>query len=345
MDKMDLQGNRSSEISSRDSIFAGRPPLKQQSIFFNQFHTYICSGISILSFLPMLKEVISHRPMREAVERIQAKLHRGQSLGKAFKSENLIFTDFQIAMMSTGEDTGNLDKVSLLLAQFAEKGLQVRNRLLGALILPILYLFVALTVPPVYIAFTQGIAAYLVFIVKPILLLLGLALLPGILSRFHVWRIILLWDGLKLGIPFVGSIIGRLSIASFCRVYAIATRAGAGVDTIIRNAVNAISNTAIREKFAQSILTGDTESDLLNRIIALLVPYPMVLSMFKTGTATGNIPEMMDKAADYLEEEAWTKVDAGLKIFPAVVLLIIAVYIAYLVIKFWSGLYSHLPGL
>ena len=160
---MELQSNRSSEISSRDSIFTRRPPLEQQILFFNQFHTYICSGISMLSFLPMLKEAISHRPMREAVERIQAKLHRGQSLGKAFKSENLIFTDFQIAMMLTGEETGNLDKVTLLLAQFAEKGLQVRNRLLGALILPSLYLFIALTVPPVYIAFTQGIAAYLAF--------------------------------------------------------------------------------------------------------------------------------------------------------------------------------------
>jgi type II secretory pathway component PulF len=264
----------------------------------------------------------------------------GKTFGEAVSLEKHVFTSLQISMITLAEKTGNLEPVSLLLANHLEKHIEHRRRITRGMIYPAILLLMSILLPPLYVAVTKGFAAYLITVMKPICMVLGAVAAVKLISHFQpVFR-----DRVKLGIPFLGPIVRRISIASFCRVYSITTEAGAGITMIIQSSIDSIPNLFIKSRFQEALSRGMPDEDPLVNIIPILGRYPLVLKMLHTGMETGRVPETMGTASDYLEDEAMTRLNVLLIVLPILTFLGIAVYIGYIVISFWTGHYSTLDG-
>ncbi|MFC1850532.1 type II secretion system F family protein [candidate division CSSED10-310 bacterium] len=318
-----------------------KPSLKQQVIFFRQLHTYVKVGIPPLTYIPQIRQQLTSKSLKDALGRILTKLESGQALSDALLGEKGIFPDMFLSLVTLGERVGKLESITLLLADHLERTLTLRRQFFSKILYPVFLFLAALMILPLPMLFQSGLKAYMLVTIKPMSLIVFGAVILKLLFQ-HIPVMQHFWNGLKLHVPYSGAIEWRLALARFCRVYALTTEAGATLNQVTDYSIEAIPNVVIRNRFQQAFRNRQ-EEDPVKIMTSLLSDYPVVSSMLATGVHSGNVTEMMNKAAEYLEDEAKSLLDGALKIAPIILFLVVALYIGFKVIGFWSARYQNLP--
>lgn len=305
-----------------DNIF----PAKQIALFARQFSMLLKAGISVSESLDILREQLDNKQMVKVVDDIYQEVLKGAVLSTAMRNTNKL-PDLFVNTIEAGESGGFLDEVMERMATYYEKTTKLVSKVKSAMIYPSMVLLVTIVVS--YILVTQVVPTFAEMFASMDLELPFLTrMLMSIGNFFNTyWMIIfgvlvaiiglLIYylktpsgrfqkDLILLNIPLIKEIILKSIVSRFSRTLSILLKTGVPMINAIEYATSVLNNT-VMEKTMQVVKNDVTSGSNLSTPIQQLGVFPrMVVSMIKIGEETGALDEMMNRCADFYDEEVET---------------------------------------
>jgi type IV pilus assembly protein PilC len=340
---------------------SGRVKLKDVAVFSRQFATMINSGLSLIRALAILTEQTENPQLAKTVNEVRLDVERGSALSVALGRHPKVFNRLYIAMVKSGEAGGVLDSVLMRLADTIEKQVELRRKIRSAMTYPIVVLTICtliatamlLFIVPQFKAIYADLGGELPLPTKvlisissllrkffPIFVLLAI----GAFWLFRRWSKSPAgkpkWDAFKLRVPVFGALTRKAALARFSRTLAALTRSGVGIlealDIVAETAGNEVVSTAVRETQG-AVKRGDT----LARPLAQHEVFPaMVVQMIAVGEETGALDEMLDKIADFYDQEVAATVDALTSLIEPMLIVIMGVIVGGMIISLYLPMFN-----
>ena len=340
---------------------SARVKMKDVAVFSRQFAVMINSGLSLIRALAILAEQTENKELARVVGEVRLDVERGVSLSAAISKHPKVFSRLYIAMVRSGEVGGVLDAVLMRLADTIEKQVELRRKVKSAMTYPVVALSICILIS----------AAMLLFIVpqfKAIYTDLGgelplptrvLISLSDMLKSYFVIVFLLVgaavyafrrwikteqgrikFDAFKLRMPVMGLLVRKTALARFSRTLAALTRSGVG----ILEALDIVAETAGNETVA--IALRDTQSavkrgDTLARPLEQHEVFPaMVTQMIAVGEETGALDEMLDKIADFYDQEVTATVDALTSLIEPLMIVVMGTIVGGMIISLYLPMFN-----
>ncbi|MCL2693731.1 MAG: type II secretion system F family protein [Oscillospiraceae bacterium] len=335
-------------------FFERRPKPRDMAVFCRQFVSILSAGVNILSTLEMLGEQTENKCLSRVIWETRTEVEKGESLAGAMRANRNIFTDIFITMVEAGEASGSLEVSFTRMAEQFEKDAALRANMKKATIYPASLAVVAVAV----------IALLLVFVIPsfeeifadletdlPGLTIAVLAASNFMLSYgFIVFialalSVILLVNAVKskagkrvigrvvIKLPLFGNLTVKTSCARMART--LCTLIAAGIPMIEAIDITAATMTNVHFKDAllaakEEVAMGNNLSEPIQR--SALFP-PLVHHMLKIGESTGGIETMLDKLADYYDEEVKNATQALMAAMEPMIIVLMAGIVGTLIVS------------
>ncbi len=316
---------RETTALSKDINFeiGGKPKARDFSVFCRQFVSMTQAGVSLIDSLNMLSEQTENKRLQKAIREIQADVEKGESLTVAMQKQK-IMPPLLCHMVEAGEASGSLDVAFDRMATHFEKDARLKAMVKKAAIYPIIVIIVAIVVVIVMlekviptfadmfkdmdmdlpsitkgvIALSDFIAAYWYILVAVIV---GLVILFRAFKKSSTGEMLFAKAGLKM--PLFGSLTIKTASARFARTISTLLAAGLPLVDAVGITADIMDNKLIRNALMASkdeIVQGTPLSVPLRQ--CGLFP-PMVYQMTRIGEESGDIEGLLEKLADYYDEE------------------------------------------
>jgi type IV pilus assembly protein PilC len=318
---------------------------KSLQIFSRQFATMIEAGLSVVGALVILEEQTEDKYLAAVVSELRADVEGGLLLSQGMSRHPKVFNRLYVAMVEAGEAAGILDEVLDRVAFQIEKETQIKRKVKGALIYPLVVMIFAtlvlvgmlLFLVPIFVGIFEDLGGDLPmltqlvvnasdilrdkwFIVIPGFAALGL----GIRRLKKTNQGARVWDRIKLRIPVsIGSVVHKVALARLSRT--LSTLVAAGVDIIKALEITGTTagNSVVEDALAEVRTRVHEGVTIAEPMAENPIFPPMVSHMVKIGEETGELEKMLGKIADFYEDE----VDAAIKALTSIIepLMMIAV--------------------
>jgi type II secretory pathway component PulF len=308
-------------------------PLKKKAIFFRQAATMISSGLAI-------DRAVSTAGLTTLPEaaKISRAITSGSSLSKAMSAYPWLFSEYEIAILNTGETSGTLDRQLQVLADELEQNYRLLQTLKSKLAYPILVAHVAVFVPPLVVLVMQGLKPYLQLTLGtllPVYLVMGLAWLIHRLSSQGSLRYLL--DTALSLTPILGNVLRLLALVRFTRAMSHLLEAGTLPYHALQLASRACGNSVVESHLYTSFnkLGKDARaSEWMQRSGQF---NPTIVSLVASGEETGAMAAMFGKAAELLEMEFRDRVHLVMTVLPVLMLLGVGVLVGWRCVNILGG--------
>ena len=343
------------------SFFKPKVTNKDIVIFTRQFSTMIDAGLPLVQGLTILAEQSENPTFKTILKEITKDVEGGSTLAEAMKKHPKVFDDLFVNLVAAGEVGGILDTILRRLSTFIEKAEKLKSQVKGALTYPAVVVGIAIIV----------IAVILVFVIpvfEDMFKSFGSALpaptqLVVDMSRFlkgNIHWVILAFGGLIYGLkrygrtksgrkqidtlllklPVFGELLKKTAVARFTRT--LGTMIGSGVpildalEIVARTAGNVVIEEIIYE-VRSSIAEGQTIAEPLSENDV----FPgMVIQMISVGEATGALDTMLEKIADFYDDEVDAAVGALTSMLEPLLMLFLGGSIGGLVIAMYLPIFG-----
>ena len=345
-------GEQSFLTKDIDIQIGGWPKARDLSVMCRQFVSMTKAGVSILDSLKMLCEQTENKRLQDALKEVRISVEKGETLADSMAEHPKIFPAIMVNMVAAGEASGSLETALDRVAIQLEKNSKTQAMLKKAMIYPIVVCVVAVIVTIVmlvkvipsyedmfkdlgtdlpwitklYVNLSHGIQNYW-FIIVPVLIAVafGLKYFAGTDPGKH------LFGKIALKLP----IFKKLTIKSASSMMArtLSTLMGAGVPLI--EAVDIVSGVMSNIYFKEALEDAREEITIgmpLSRPLqeSGLFP-PMVYQMIRIGEEAGSTEEMLDKVADYYDEEVEMEIQALMAALEPMIIIVLAVVVGGLI--------------
>ena len=319
------------DIFENISFLQPKVKTKDVVIFTRQFSTMIDSGLPIVQGLTILAEQSENKTFRRILKEVVKDVQGGLSLGEALSKHPNVFDRLYVSLVSAGEAGGILEVTLQRLAAYLEKLEKLKSQIKGALTYPIVVIIIAIIVLAIIMVFvipvfekmfseagmplplpTQMVVNFSHFVKSKIHYILGsvigfFVLLKQIRKTYKGKKYT---DAIALKLPVFGDLLRKSAIARFSRTLSTMVKSGVPIldalDIVSRTAGNAVVEEAVLD-VKSGIAEGFTIAELLSE--HELFP-PMVVQMIAVGETTGALDSMLEKIADFYEDEVDAAVDA-----------------------------------
>ncbi len=346
--------------------FGGSVKAKEQAIFFRQFSVMIDAGLPLVQCLEILASNQENAFFKKALLGVRSSVEGGSSLANAMRAYPKIFDDLTTNMIEAGETGGILDTILQRISQYVEKAVKMKAAVKSALVYPISVIVIALLVVGCLLKFVVPIFANL-------FVGLGVALpastqfvinLSSFVSNFW-WLIFLVIGGAVVGLkyirktpqglyytdkfllalPIFGPVLRKIAVARFTRTLGTLISSGVpildGLSITARTAGNAVLERALMG-VRKSIEEGRTIVDPLRECGV----FPnMVTQMIGVGEATGAMDSMLQKIADFYEDEVDAASKDMLALMEPLLISFLGVAVGGIVISLYMPLFSMISKL
>jgi type IV pilus assembly protein PilC len=334
---------------------------KDLVIFVRQFATMIDSGLPLVQCLDIQSKQASNPTFREQLTDIKGQVESGSTFADALKKYPTTFDTLFCNMIAAGEVGGILDTILNRLAAYLEKADRLKRQVKGAMMYPIIVVVVASIVVTVLLLkvvptfeemfseFGSALPAPTQFVIDLskwlqanfVFIIVGGAVGSFALKRFYgTARGEVLLDGLMLKLPVFGVLLQRVAVARFCRTLGTMISSGVPIlealDICARTAGNKVIENAVN-KVRDGISEGRTISEPLTE--AKVFP-EMVCQMISVGEATGALDVMLNKVADFYDEEVDQAVENMTSMMEPIIIVVLGVVIGGLVIAMYMPIFS-----
>ena len=311
--------------SRRLKIFQPRVKSQDLIVFTRQFATLINAGVPIVQALGILIDQTPNPTLKDVVSEVRKDVEAGVALSAALSKHPKIFPPLFTNMVKAGEMGGILETVLSRSAGYLEYADAVKQKIKTALRYPIFVMFMAggltvcalfLILPKMKVLFAEAFQAELpaftqfmlnlsdfarekFYLVILMLLLLGI----GYYLTKRSPRGAYFLDKLKLRIPILGKLFHKIALSRFSRTLAILSNSGVPILDALDMTGKAAENRTIQkatEEAKNSLRDGETIADPLRK--SPVFP-PMVVNMIGIGEETGALDEMLNKVADFYDQE------------------------------------------
>jgi type IV pilus assembly protein PilC len=345
---------------------SGKVNTKDIAIFFRQFSVMIDAGLPLVQCLEILAANQENPSFQKTLNGVRTTVEGGATLANAMRQYPKVFDDLTTNMIEAGETGGILDVILQRLATYVEKAVRLRSAVKSALIYPIAVVSMALLIVGALLKWVVPIFANL-FAGLGVTLPLPTRIVMG-LSAFvqSFWWIFFVggigtWAGMKqirkhprgryyfdkclLYLPVMGSLLRKIAVGRFTRTLGTLITSGVpileGLSITARTSGNAVLEEALM-KVRKAIEEGRTIVDPLRECGV----FPnMVTQMIGVGEATGAMDNMLQKIADFYEEEVDAATKDMLAMLEPVIIGVLGISVGGIVISLYMPLFAMIAKL
>ena len=342
----------------------GQPKVTDKDIVIltRQLATMIDAGLPLVQCLEILGSQTENKTLAKIIVQVRSDVESGATFADALKKHPKVFDNLYVNMVAAGEAGGILDTILGRLAAYMEKFAKIKRQIKSAMIYPSVILFVAVAV-----------VALLLVVVVPMLAAMfkeagqalplptriviafsdflkgwgGLILLLSIVGTIvgiRRWRKtdagLRTTDRIAMKIPVMGSLVIRVAVAKFTRTLGTLMTSGVpileGLNIVAKTAGNKVVEEAIMQT-RQSVSEGKTLAEPLTK--AKVFP-PMVTQMISVGEATGALDNMLNKIADFYDEEVDSAVAALTSMLEPMLMIFLGTTVGFVIIAMYMPIFQ-----
>jgi type IV pilus assembly protein PilC len=334
---------------------------KDLVIFTRQFSTMIDAGLPLVQGLNILGEQTENKTFRRMLKTITRDVEGGSTLADALGKHPKIFDSLFVNLVAAGEVGGILDTILQRLAAYIEKAQKLKSQIKGAMTYPIVVVAIAVIVIAVimifvipvfqdlFSSFGKGLPAPTQFVVSMSDFIKGnvLYIIGGLI--IFVWALRRYRkttsgrkniDTLLLKLPIFGDLLKKVAVARFTRTLGTMVASGVPIldalDITAKTAGNVIVEEVILEARA-NIAEGQTIAEPLSQ--SDIFP-GMVTQMISVGESTGALDAMLEKIADFYDDEVDATVTAMTTMLEPLLMLFLGGSIGGLVIAMYLPIFQ-----
>lgn len=337
-------------------------------IFTRQLATLIDAGLPLLRSLTVLAKQEKDPVLRSTITQLAESVQGGSTFSDGLSVNPKIFNKLYVNMVKAGELGGVLELVLLRLAEFQEKAQKIKNKVIAAMLYPLIVLCIAIVILAFLLVFivpkfeaifadmlngkplpalTQFVIGASNLVKNNLLLVIGGAVVIFIAYKLiaRTAKGIVAIDMIKLKAPLFGDLTRKSAISRFSRT----------LGTLVTSGVPILQALTITRETAGNVIIADAITkvhDAVKEGESIVAPLeasgvfpPMVISMIDVGEETGQLPEMLLKIAEVYDDEVDNAVQGLTSMLEPIMIVFLAVVVGTIVIALFMPLISIISGL
>jgi len=349
------------KTAKRGQTKGGRVSLNDLVVFTRQLATMIDAGIAIVQALQALAEQTPNKVMRDTIRDVCTRVESGESFSEALTRHPKAFNRLYVSMVGAGEKGGLLAEILARLATYLENTERLRKKVKTALMYPTVVTIVAIvitifllvrvipTFKEVYSGFGAKLPAPTEFLIDLSEIVQHYLIYLVFLAGVGVWGWMYFlktrqgrdfWDKTRIKLPIFGAIAHKICLARFTRTLASLVRSGVPILEVLQIVSQTVGNTVMEKAIKASAL--DIERG--EGISAALAKHPvfpsMIIRMLSAGEQTGNIDNMLERVADFLDEEIDATLSGLMSLIEPLLIVFLGVVIGGMVICMFLPIFN-----
>lgn len=335
--------------------------VKEISIFCRQMYTMLDAGVPLINALNLMSTQVTNKHLVEIVKELEEDVRKGEMLSNSMRKFPEAFPTLLTSMVESGEASGNLDEMFLRMSTHFEKENKINNKVKAAMIYPIILaivgvvaLIVVMTfVMPTFVSLFDSSGAELPaatrfliglssFMSNHFIMVIGIliAIVVGIIVYSKTESGIYFFAKLKISFPLIKDLNRKMIVSRFTRT--LSTLLASGVSLVESlPIVSAVLNNVIAEdevlKIRERVVKGEGLSTPIED--CELFP-PMLSSMVRIGEESGALDDMLNKTADFYDEEVEQAIQTLTSMLEPIMIIIMGLVIGFMVIALMLPLYG-----
>lgn len=340
----------------------GKVSQKDILFFTRQFATLFASGVPVVQAFDALIGQIKNKNFKKILIQMRNDIEKGSSLADSMRRHPRVFSSLFVNMVRAGEEGGMLDKVLQRMADYFEKMIKLKRKIIGAMIYPSLVIAVAILVVAIIMIFviptfaklfaemgldlplpTRITIAMSNFMAKS-----GIFIFLGIIIFFVFVKFFRrsengrkITDSIFLRIPVLGTILLKASLSRFSRT--LGTLLGSGVPILnsMEISARASGNKVIEDvviDMKEDITAGKSLTEVLKSKPEIFPP--IFVQMVNVGESTGATDEMLNKVADFYDEEVDNAVANLMSMLEPALIVFLGVTIGFIVVSLYLPIFK-----
>lgn len=341
--------------------FGDRIGLRDLSIMARQLATMINAGIALLRALAILSEQTENKALAKVLTGVRGDVETGSSFSAALVRREDVFPPLMINMVKAGEVGGFLDQVLLSIADNFEAEVKLRSKIKSAMAYPVVVFFISilgtaamlLFIVPIFADMFTSMGSELPLATQVLVNLsdfLKIGILPiiAVAVGFAVWwgrhkndrKVREVMDPWKLKIPVFGGLFQKIAISRFTRNFGAMLHAGVPILQALE-IVGDTSGNIVVERATRSVQDSVRQGQALAAPLAQHPIFPsMVVQMMAVGEDTGALDTMLDKVADFYDQEVEATTDALTSLIEPIMIVLLGSLIGGMVIAMYLPIFS-----
>ncbi len=320
-------------------------PATTVALFTRQLATLVRSGLPLEESLSTAAQQMEGRRVKAVIMGIRAKVVEGHTLAHALRDYDHIFNDMYSATVEAGESSGRLDLVLERLAEYVERRQELQKKIFAALSYPIVLVFASVAIvsfllasvvpqvvgvftnldaelPPLtkgLIAASDGLRAHWLALV----ITLGLIMAGWIMAmrRDHLrFR----WHRFKLRIPLIGRLERSVNAGRFTRTFSMLVSSGVPVLEAMQICARVVSNLPMRHAIDNAAAKVREGAGIARSLGDSRLFPPITLNLIANGESSGELDDMLERAAHNQELEVDTMINAVMGVLGPVLIMAMA---------------------
>jgi type IV pilus assembly protein PilC len=335
---------------------------KDITIFSRQFSTMINAGLSLTKCLTILGQQTESDGLRVVIAQVGKDVEAGQSLSDSMAKHVKVFPPIFTNMVRAGETGGVLDEVLGRVADHFESEQALKGKIksamtyplaMGGLVLLILIAMMVFVVP----VFQKMFATMGGQLPLPTQVLVDISEgsrgLPGVFTVLGVIGVTLLfrwwkatesgrfiWDSIRLRMPVFGPLVRKIALSKFTRTFGTLVSAGVPILSALE-IVGSTSGNAVVEGAVKKVRSAIKEGETIAKPLAESPVFPsMLVQMIAVGEETGALDAMLNKIADFYEEEVSTAVDGLTSLIEPLMMASMGLIVGFIVIALYMPMFN-----
>ncbi len=341
------------KISKQGKTSGGKVGLADLVVFTRQLATMIDAGLAMVQCLQALADQTTNKVMRDVIRDVCTRVEGGDSFSEALMKHPKAFSRLYVCMVAAGERGGLLAEILTRLAVYLENTARLRKKVKSATMYPIVVTIVAIAITifllvkivPVFGEIFQNFGAKLPaptqflidvsdFVKKWIILVLF-----GMGAAVWGWLYFIktpvgreFWDSRRIKLPVFGPIAHKICLARFTRTLASLIRSGVPILEVLHIVSQTVGN-VVMEKAIKTATADIERGESISIAIGKHPVFPnMIIRMLSAGEQTGKIDNMLERIADFLDEEIETILSGLTALIEPILIVFLGVVVGGMVI-------------
>jgi type IV pilus assembly protein PilC len=335
--------------------------LKDLAVFNRQFATMVNSGLSLLRSLNILAVQTESKALAQVIADVRMDVEKGASLSQAMARHPKVFNRLFIAMIRAGETGGALDQTLMQLADTLEKQVELRHKIKSAMTYPIAVLCLVLMIVTAMLLFivpmfkgmykdlggTLPLPTRILLDVSSVMVKAMPVVIVGLVLSvvgFKRWidtdKGRALFDKVKLKVPVFGKLTHKTALTRFARTLASLLRSGVPILEALEITSDTVGNT-VASNAVKDVQDGVKQGEPIARRMEQhdIFP-PMVTQMLAVGEETGAVDTMLDKMAEFYEQEVEATVASLTSLLEPMLIVVLGGAVGGMVISLYMPMFN-----
>lgn len=338
---------------------------KDLAFFSRQISTMLTSGISLVKAMSILINQQEDKKQKALLMEMYDDIQRGKSFSESLVAQGNAFPNLFVSMVAAGESSGNLDLIMQRLSSHYDKENKTNNKIksamsypviLGIIMVVIVVALFAFVMPqfagmftdpekiPAFTKFLLGVSdsmvhyplVYIGAIVAIIIVIMFLKKVPSV----KLW-----WDRTKVRMPKVGKLICTIYTSRFAHTMSSLFSSGMPMVECIQKSEQVLGNNYISNEFVtviENVKQGESFSTALGRTGIF---DPIFVSVILVGEESGTLDDILEKTADYYDDESDTAIDRLTAMLQPAMILIMGVLVCMILLAVYPAMYEAIGSM